>query len=443
MANLYVQLRDAQGNNIFPRINTANIVNDAKLVNETQLAEAIAASQHLSKEIVTALPAVSEAKENTIYLILKQEGDAGYVVGENIYDEFMLINGAFEKIGNTKVDLTNYYTKSEVDGAIDADVAALKQTVDAYTVNGKQISSAPVLTGEDIALTGYTAVEGGVGLAATDSINAAFKKIDENFKTLSGDSTESIGAVVGRVSTLESVTKGFTAEGEIKSAVDAKADKTYVDGIVGSEGTLTAAVAANTAAVATKAEKDYVDGIKGDLETAINGKVAQGDFDALEDRVETAEGEIDALQEGIAKVYTKDEVNALLGEEGVAGDIAAVKSELEGKINGKVAQGDFDTLEGRVDTAEADIETIEKALSGLLTEGAVQAALNLKANAADVYTKDDIDGKVQTINGEIDKKANSADVYAKTETYTKSEVNALLISYVEVDPTTGEPVVQG
>lgn len=53
-----------------------------------------------------------------------------------------------------------------------------KATVDAYTVNAKAISSNPVLSGADIALTGYSTVEGGA-VAATDTINQAINKLDD------------------------------------------------------------------------------------------------------------------------------------------------------------------------------------------------------------------------------------------------------------------------
>lgn len=45
-----------------------------------------------------------------------------------------------------------------------------------------------------------------------------------------------------------------------------------------------------------------------------------------------------------------------------------------------------------------------------------QAALDLKANSADVYTKSETDTKLSI-------KANAADVYKKAETYSKSEVD--------------------
>lgn len=57
-------------------------------------------------------------------------------------------------------------------------INAAKATVDAYTVNAKAISSNPVLSGADIALTGYSTVEGGA-VAATDTINQAINKLDD------------------------------------------------------------------------------------------------------------------------------------------------------------------------------------------------------------------------------------------------------------------------
>lgn len=45
-----------------------------------------------------------------IYLILKETE-----AENNLYDEYMFISGKPELIGSTQVDLTDYYTKSEVD----------------------------------------------------------------------------------------------------------------------------------------------------------------------------------------------------------------------------------------------------------------------------------------------------------------------------------------
>lgn len=82
---------------------------------DSAIATAVAGAHHLKRQIVTALPPISEANEDTIYMVLKTTGVAGNESG-NIYNEYMLINGKFEQIGDSKVDLTDYATKAYADG---------------------------------------------------------------------------------------------------------------------------------------------------------------------------------------------------------------------------------------------------------------------------------------------------------------------------------------
>lgn len=63
----------------------------------TYVGQQISAAGHISKSIVETLPAVKDAKDNVIYMIKKATPD-----GSNLYDEYMLISGALEKIGDTK-----------------------------------------------------------------------------------------------------------------------------------------------------------------------------------------------------------------------------------------------------------------------------------------------------------------------------------------------------
>lgn len=78
---------------------------------------AVAGAHHLKRQIVDALPPVNEANVDTIYMVLKTSGVAGNESG-NIYNEYMLINGKFEQIGDSKVDLTDYATKAYVNGEV-------------------------------------------------------------------------------------------------------------------------------------------------------------------------------------------------------------------------------------------------------------------------------------------------------------------------------------
>lgn len=85
---------------------------------DTAISSAVANAHHLKREIVAALPAVSAADEDTIYMVPDsgKTSDAGSE--SSSYVEYMLINGAFERIGTSDVDLTNYATKTDVSDAI-------------------------------------------------------------------------------------------------------------------------------------------------------------------------------------------------------------------------------------------------------------------------------------------------------------------------------------
>ena len=59
---------------------------------------------------VDALPETGE--DNIIYLVKNAESTET----QNVYDEYLWINGAFEKLKSTdKIDLRDYYTKSQAD----------------------------------------------------------------------------------------------------------------------------------------------------------------------------------------------------------------------------------------------------------------------------------------------------------------------------------------
>lgn len=54
----------------------------------------------IKMEAVSQLPAVAEAEANTIYLVPNSKQS-----GSNVKDEYILVNGAFELIGTTQVDV--------------------------------------------------------------------------------------------------------------------------------------------------------------------------------------------------------------------------------------------------------------------------------------------------------------------------------------------------
>jgi hypothetical protein len=60
-------------------------------------------------EIAESLP-TENIDEKTIYMVPSENGN-----GDNVYEEWMYINNKWEMIGSTSVDLTNYYSKDEID----------------------------------------------------------------------------------------------------------------------------------------------------------------------------------------------------------------------------------------------------------------------------------------------------------------------------------------
>lgn len=75
----------------------------------------ISAAGHISKKIVTALPEPSAAKDNVIYMIKKTSGS-----GSNLYDEYMLIDGRLEIVGDsaTKIDTLSNADVEEILGQV-------------------------------------------------------------------------------------------------------------------------------------------------------------------------------------------------------------------------------------------------------------------------------------------------------------------------------------
>lgn len=74
-----------------------NIPAPNSIATQTYVAEQISKAGHITKSIVDVLPSVIDAQDNVIYMVTKAEADE-----DNSYDEYMLINGELELIGNTK-----------------------------------------------------------------------------------------------------------------------------------------------------------------------------------------------------------------------------------------------------------------------------------------------------------------------------------------------------
>lgn len=92
--------------------NTVNNLTNYYLKSETytknEVNSLIGAITTLDIRVVQTLPD-HDISTTTIYLVPSASAQT-----ENVYDEYIYVNNAWEMIGTTAVDLSNYYTKSEV-----------------------------------------------------------------------------------------------------------------------------------------------------------------------------------------------------------------------------------------------------------------------------------------------------------------------------------------
>ena len=167
----------------------------------TFVSEEIGKQIHMSVEVVEALPTTGVA--GVIYL----KSEAGNIAGT--YTEYIWTGSAFEQIGTTATDLTNYATKDDVATAISNKVTELNlaqyATVEALNgVDARVQAIEAKVPGYDayVAVERYSKseVDGIVdGLEKTigdnkDAADAAIKAINESAVMTSGITADKVGA---------------------------------------------------------------------------------------------------------------------------------------------------------------------------------------------------------------------------------------------------------
>ena len=83
---------------------------------------AIADISGFHAEIVTELPAVGQT--NILYLVAKSAAASG-----DGYDEYLYINGAWERVGSTDIDLSGYVQASEMHAITNTEITEIVNQV--------------------------------------------------------------------------------------------------------------------------------------------------------------------------------------------------------------------------------------------------------------------------------------------------------------------------
>lgn len=112
--------------NVYAKTETYNkdeVYNTEQTYTKTEINDLIGTIARLEIKVVDTVEEVTEA--GYIYLVPKESEDQ-----KDVFDEYIFYNNKIELIGTTQIDLSNYYTKDEVDNL-------LKDKANAETVYNK------------------------------------------------------------------------------------------------------------------------------------------------------------------------------------------------------------------------------------------------------------------------------------------------------------------
>lgn len=163
---------------------------------DNEIAKAIAAVDHLSREIVETLPENANANKNVIYMVRREDG-----TGQDVYNEYMYINGAWEIIGDISVDLTGYAKTEDIlvksvssDFTVTEDGQLTFKAGATPEINGSKISNIAIanVTGLQDALNSKVAAEQGKSLVSDTLIAklgnlAEIKSVSTEFTLTNGE----------------------------------------------------------------------------------------------------------------------------------------------------------------------------------------------------------------------------------------------------------------
>lgn len=151
----------------------------SKTETDDAIARAVANIEHLTRKIVTSIADIQEDIDSnkadvykTIYLVPALEG-----LSNDVYDEYMVIEGVIEKIGSWEVDLTNYVTKDILTDTIAllASKDDLSKKVDA--VDGKGLSTNDY---DNAAVSKLASIENGAQVNIINTVSDDFNLVDKH-----------------------------------------------------------------------------------------------------------------------------------------------------------------------------------------------------------------------------------------------------------------------
>ena len=203
-----------------------------KTETDTLIKTAITNADHLKRKIVTATGEIDlNAKDADQYIYMVPNG---LQHDDDKYDEYIVIEGKLEKVGDWEVDLTGYYTRTEVDekiadaikGATGGESAAsVKAALEAYkTANDIKVKA---LETDVAALKKIGAEKNFINSVDTDFTVGADRKLVLNDIPIAKITNlqDTIDTINGKVESLESKKITIADITNLQSTLDSQSDR--------------------------------------------------------------------------------------------------------------------------------------------------------------------------------------------------------------------------
>lgn len=368
---------------------------------------------------VGTIPTGSKATDVVGFVVEKTTGIATSTALAELQEAVDVVEG---DVATIKGDYLKAADKNELNASIATEKsraegveAGLQGAIDA--IEADYLKAADKTALQEQITTNANAIElltNGVKADEVDGVNDLIKYVKEH-------GTE----VTGMKADIAANTKAISDE-----ATRAKGVESGLDGRIASLETAVGASGSVATDIAT-AKQEAIDAAKADATTKagqaladakayVDEKVSatQGEVDALETRVGTAEEDIDAIQTAIAEGGSV--AVAIANAQKAADDAQGEVDALETVVAGKASSADLTALEGRVSTAEGKIATLEGKMTAVEKKAADNATAIAK-NAEDIATKasnTDLQNAVKRI-------AANETAIAEFVEITEAEINAL------------------
>ena len=175
-SGIYKEIEEVE-NQLDTKANAADVY--SKTETDNAIAQAVAQVEHLSRKIVTSVEDIQKDIDDnninvyrTIYLVPALEG-----LVNDVYDEYMVIDGIIEKVGSWEVDLSNYVTNEVLTNSI-APLATKEEVakkVDA--IEGKGLSTNDY---DNAAVTKLASIENGAQVNIINTVSDDFNLVDKH-----------------------------------------------------------------------------------------------------------------------------------------------------------------------------------------------------------------------------------------------------------------------